>query len=125
MRKWSWDGNVSVRRILSFFKWLLFVHKARKSINALVKKQNDICTSFAGRDSSMMSILAFPLSLDSLHWIPKRIFDNTIEIDFENNRFKIMEGYDEWLRAFYGDYMELPPKEKQKRSHSFHRFFWK
>ena len=24
------------------------------------------------------------------------------------------EGYDEWLKAFFGDYMKLPPLDKQK-----------
>lgn len=47
----------------------------------------------------------------------KEYFDNLIETDFENNSFYIPKEYDEYLTRIYGDYMKLPPKEKQKSHH--------
>ena len=52
----------------------------------------------------------------------KRVFDSFIEVEFEGRKYKAMAGYDEWLRAFYGDYMQLPPVEKRVNPHKLHAF---
>ena len=38
---------------------------------------------------------------------------------FEGRQYKIMKGYDEYLSNLYGNYMQLPPKEKQVLAHDF------
>lgn len=45
--------------------------------------------------------------------LKKEWFDNTIRVCFENKTFKAPIGYHEVLKNIYGDYMVLPPKEKQ------------
>lgn len=45
--------------------------------------------------------------------LPKSIY-KPIELSFEGYMFIAPEGYDEWLKAFFGDYMKLPPLDKQK-----------
>ena len=45
--------------------------------------------------------------------IPKSYFDNLIEVEFENSKFKAYKSYDEYLKQIYGEYMKLPPKEKR------------
>ena len=48
------------------------------------------------------------------HYVFKSdLFSNTIDIPFEGKQFKIMSGYDEYLKIMYGDYMQLPPPEKR------------
>lgn len=54
----------------------------------------------------------------------KEIFASKIEVNFEGNCFFAPIGYDEYLRDIYGDYMVLPPIEKQKTHHSFSAY-WK
>lgn len=49
----------------------------------------------------------------------KRVFDGFVDVEFEGKMYKAPSGYDEWLRSFYGDYMELPPEEKRISHHSF------
>lgn len=49
----------------------------------------------------------------------KDIFDDFIELEFEGKKYKAPKKYDEWLKAFYGKYMELPPLEKRVSPHSF------
>lgn len=49
----------------------------------------------------------------------KRVFDAFVGVEFEGRLYKAPIGYDEWLKAFYGDYMELPPVEKRVTHHSF------
>lgn len=40
-------------------------------------------------------------------------FDESFEIEFEGFMFYAFRGYKEYLRLSYGNYMELPPKEKR------------
>lgn len=54
----------------------------------------------------------------------KSLFDEYVNVEFENNTFKAMYGYDLYLKACYGDYMKLPPVEQQISHHSF-MAFWK
>lgn len=49
----------------------------------------------------------------------KSVFDSFIDVEFEGKKYKAPVGYDEWLRSFYGDYMQLPPEEKRVTHHSF------
>ena len=59
------------------------------------------------------TIFNFPQNRFKKEW-----FSESIEMDFENKRFKVPIGYDKILTQMYGDYMKLPPKEKQITHHS-------
>ena len=48
---------------------------------------------------------------------PKEIFSSAILMDFEDTKMPIPVGYDEYLKIAFGNYMELPPKEKQVPQH--------
>ena len=41
------------------------------------------------------------------------IYDNTMLAEFEGELFSIPERYDDCLRVYYGDYMQLPPVEQR------------
>ena len=51
--------------------------------------------------------------------LPKEIFDEAIELEFEGHKFFGPKGYDAYLTSLYGNYLPEPPKEKQKTHHSF------
>ena len=40
-------------------------------------------------------------------------FKGKILVPFEDMKLPIMSGYDEYLKAIYGNYMELPPVDKR------------
>ena len=44
-------------------------------------------------------------------------FSKTVEIEFEGEKFKAPVGYHNYLTQIYGDYMKLPPIEKQCPHH--------
>ena len=46
-------------------------------------------------------------------------YSQAILLPFENSSFYAPKGYHTILEHFYGNYMQLPPKEKQKTHHSF------
>lgn len=52
------------------------------------------------------------------------IFEKTLFHEFEGKRYRIPAAYDEWLRSIYGDYMQLPPEEKQV-THHIYDVYWK
>lgn len=54
----------------------------------------------------------------------KSVFDSYTDVVFENHRFMVCKGYDEYLRNVYGEnYMTLPPEEKRKGHHP-NTAFW-
>jgi len=48
---------------------------------------------------------------------PKDNFESAIFSEFEEGTMPIPVGYDSYLKIAFGNYMELPPKEKQKSHH--------
>lgn len=54
----------------------------------------------------------------------REVFDNRVKVQFENGEYWAPAGYDEYLRNLYGDYMQLPPVEKRKSTHSS-KDYWK
>ena len=51
--------------------------------------------------------------------LPRQIYSEYIEIEFEGSCFKALKNYDKYLKSIYGDYMQLPPKDKQVSHHMF------
>lgn len=48
---------------------------------------------------------------------PRSAFDSAVYREFEGMDMPIPIGYDEYLKTAFGDYMTMPPKEKQKAHH--------
>ena len=51
-------------------------------------------------------------------------FTTVVKHRFEERLFNIPAGYDQYLRATYGDYMQLPPEDKRVSHHTF-QAWWK
>lgn len=54
----------------------------------------------------------------------RHIFEEYISVEFEGYRLKTIKEYDERLKRLYGEYMQLPPEDKQIPHHDFEAF-WK
>lgn len=52
----------------------------------------------------------------------KDIFNSFVYVSFEGKKYKAPVGYDKWLKAFYKNYMELPPVEKRVSTHTFEAY---
>ncbi len=48
---------------------------------------------------------------------PKHIYDGVAYVNFEGYEMPCMSGYDEYLTMVFGDYMSLPPEDKQVPHH--------
>ena len=51
------------------------------------------------------------------NWYPKEAFAKAVFLPFEDTVMPIPSGYDTYLKIAFGDYMKLPPREKQVASH--------
>ena len=51
--------------------------------------------------------------------IPAEVFADTVDIEFEGEKFPAPIGWNKYLSCLYGDYLPEPPKEKQKTHHNF------
>lgn len=54
--------------------------------------------------------------------VPKQIYENYSDIDFEGNKIQAIEDRDYYLTKIYGDYMAFPPPEAQVPRHTFKAF---
>lgn len=50
--------------------------------------------------------------------LPRSVFDNYVMLPFEGKEYRAPKGYDSYLKANYGDYMQLPPEEKRISHHN-------
>jgi len=55
---------------------------------------------------------------------PKSLFDSLVYVPFEDRHFKAFSDSDYYLSNGFGNYMQLPPKEKRVSHHAF-KAYWK
>ena len=58
--------------------------------------------------------MTYPTPKVNGYGTPADLMDSFAELEFEGGKFKAVADYGRYLTLLYGDYMELPPKEKQK-----------
>lgn len=51
---------------------------------------------------------------------PAEWFQNSIIVPFADFEIRLPSGYNEYLTQVYGDYMQLPPADKQVSNHPYH-----
>ena len=56
---------------------------------------------------------------------PKDDFKSCILMKFCDSEFRVMNGYDNFLRRYYGNYMELPPEKDRVPPQLEFKFYWK
>lgn len=54
----------------------------------------------------------------------KSDFQDIMTVAFEDTELYVVKNYDSLLKAFYGDYMQLPP-ENERVGHHFYKIYRK
>lgn len=101
--------------VYHLFMFFLPVRKFAEYLDKLSKIYNDKNTHYVFSNSQGLFVKKRFL---------KKVFENVVDLPFEDRTFKGFADYDEYLRNAYGDYMKYPPVEKRVSSHSF-KAFWK
>ena len=90
----------------------------------LIKKYRDDIISFE-KHISNAPVGTHYASYFGDYWnkefLEREWFDDYVEVPFENINVRLCKGYKEYLTRIYGDYMQLPPKEKRV-SHHYHDY---
>lgn len=60
-----------------------------------------------------------PKDLKDSMILPISLYHSFTEVEFEKRQFKAVKDYDKYLKAFYGDYMQLPTEEDRVSQHDF------
>ena len=99
-------------------KWNNFVDKYKLSLPCLKTMSNrliDYKTQYNDAKTPQVSFTQDYKKGDSynrsIH--PYEWFTDIILVDFEGYKLPIVKSYNQMLREYYGDYMELPPEDKR------------
>lgn len=88
----------------------------------LARRIDKYIQQFTGEGNT--SVFESCWALAATNRFSKDDFSDTVDVEFEQHRLKAMKGYDHYLRAFYGDYMQLPPEDQRITHHTF-KAYWK
>lgn len=119
--------SVRIRKGRALYKnWILIVgHFLLSPISRryLATKMSKMSAKYEGSKTSYMGILV-PADSRIEEVLPSKLFEEYVELRFEDASAMSIKGYDGYLKAAYGDYMQLPPIEKQVSHHIFSAY-WK
>lgn len=110
LRKWYYEPARYVCYLLSK---LLGRKRIDRWMDRFVRKYDFRTSPYAGRLVG---------DFGSREILPRELFEKMTTLTFEGERFSAIEGYDAFLTALYGDYMTLPPVEKQVTHHEFEAY---
>lgn len=121
--------RVALRPLSSAIGWYkkgrLCIKKAISVVTSFsaIDKHIELCKAIPFGSTNYYSNLAFlSYGMHERHCID--VLKERQLVPFEGEKFYIMSGFDEALREKYGNYMKLPPKEKQVRAHGSNKYFW-
>ena len=119
-------NNNEIKNVSSFTKKMkLFVKKGIVKIlpKDMVLRYIFMCQRYNFVDSKYLANYS-TMQNKFREWQPQSTMLKFSLHKFENGEFWIMEDYNTSLTSLYGDYMKLPPKEKQV-AHIENSYFWK
>ncbi len=114
------DTDSPLRKFAKFIPKLLLLPCSSFSIERKLEKH---LTKFNGQKTKNICIWDNGCGFNKFFYFPSELFDEFIDVDFDGVKCKIIKGYDQFLRMYYGDYMTPPPVEKQVPSHDYKAYY--
>lgn len=115
-----WNRNPLKNIILILGRILLIF----KSVHSISKEMSELSSKYCNLKNSKLKGIIVPDDNRKEELLPSECFESYITLPFEGFEAMVIEKYHEYLTASYGDYMKLPPKEKQVSHHRFEAW-WK
>lgn len=103
--------NMTSNTIKKIFWSLIFLIKLLLPDKIFFRKIEKLATKYDYNKSEFVGVIVAGYGLKE--HMPKKVFESYILGDFEGKKFRIPVGYDIYLSKIYGNYMELPPKNKR------------
>lgn len=82
-------------------------------IDKIFRARNLLAYYSNKKRTELISHYTFQYPKHCIYGLPRKCFDDFIELEFEGYKFKAFKDYDTYLSTYYGDYMKLPPKEER------------
>ena len=96
------------------------------SMKRIVAKEYELVNGLTNRDAKLVGLVfSSEISCAYKSVCPRTMFENYVDVPFENETFKIITAYDEWLTRMFGDYMTPPPVESRTSPHTLNNVYWK
>ena len=93
-----------------------------KGFNKAMKRYRNVLFQYPYEGTKYFFTNGGELEMRNVHEFD--LFEQLIEVPFEGHKFLSIARYDEYLRRFYGDYMQLPPEDQRVPYHGGH-YYWK
>lgn len=107
------------------FKYIMNLLPFSSSLSKTLRKHRELLEATPYGSTGHCSQLAIPDN-GSNDYIPFKMMQEYIEVDFAGQKMMSIKDYDTYLRNIYGDYMQLPPIEKQiPQQDKYIKFYWK
>lgn len=101
---------------VGFFKHFAYPISKLFGYRYWIKKLKKLSIKYKNETSEYVANVYSP---NYIHVFKKEWFKESVELPFENIMAQAPCGYKELLEKMYGDYMKLPPVEKQVTHHDF------
>ena len=102
-------------KLLKFISKVLLAITPKKWYPAICKKCKKYLTKKVKSENFYYITYS---SFRTIKWrLGKELFDDYMEMDFEDMKATCFSQYEMYLTNTFGDYMQLPPEEKRKGSH--------
>lgn len=80
----------------------------------LVRGYRKQCSKYKSvHDEKKLTCYSYKMNDDYFLYFDPSDMETTQDVQFENKTFRIMKGYDNYLKIMFGDYLSLPPVEKR------------
>lgn len=119
---------IKLRRGRSLFKNLILITMKivliGKTASRIVEELDEFCCETkADTFTKYVGVLPGILKGDEKRVFEKEWFEESTLVEFEGKKYQAPKGYDSLLRKIYGDYMQLPPIDKQVSHHVFEAWY--
>ncbi len=110
---WQEENHITISRLIKNIPTMIISPLCSRK--HLIKKYFKEATKYNNQKTEFY----FPQGISGYgKWrIPFAAMENMIDVPFEDTLFSIPEGYDEYLKYAYGDYMQLPPENQRENRH--------
>ena len=110
-------GDSKLKDLIRTLFWLLLRPVSPRFFANQIEKQ---IQKYRVKDGKYIAFI--PSKFKEKEVFAKEVFEDLIEVPFEHLMLSAPKQYDAILKQYYGDYMTLPPKEKQFYSHEFEAY---
>lgn len=110
-RPWYNDGTINWKKRIGYLYYQLI--SLFSTYNQLVSRFEAIQNQFPSTTLNLHGMI----ESEKYSPLKREWYEETLMMDFEDDKFAIPKGYDGYLCVGYGDYMKMPPENERENRH--------